>query len=60
MKGGMTNKEWLDSLTKEQMAALLTSGNIAKLNARARLVWLGTKHAKEDEVFTFDKKKVTK
>lgn len=56
----MTNKEWLNSLTKEQTAALLTSGNVAKLNARARLVWLGTKHAKEDEVFTFDKKKVTK
>lgn len=54
----MTNQEWLNSLTKEQLAALLTSGNIAKLNERARIVWLGTKHTKDDEVFTFGKKKV--
>ena len=56
----MTNEEWFESLTKEEKAELLTSGNIAKLNNRARVVWLGSKHTKEDEIFSFDKKKAVK
>lgn len=54
----MTNHEWLKSLTSEQLAAMFTSGNSRKLNQRAREVWLNTKHTKEDEIFSLDKKKV--
>lgn len=52
----MTNHEWLKGMTQEQLAALLTSGNVAKLNKRAREVWMGCRHTKEDEVFALDRK----
>lgn len=52
----MTNHEWLKGMTQDQLAALLTSGNVAKLNKRAREVWLGCCHTKEDEVFALDRK----
>lgn len=52
----MTNREWLQSLTQEQFAAMFGGGNARKLNQRAREVWLGAKHTKDDEVFTLEKK----
>ena len=52
----MTNREWLNGLPQEQFAAMFGSGNARKLNQRAREVWLGAKHTKEDEVFTLEKK----
>ncbi len=42
----MTNREWLNGLPQDAR----------KLNQRAREVWLGAKHTKDDEVFTLEKK----
>lgn len=52
----MTNREWLQNLSQEQFAAMFGGGNARKLNQRAREVWLGAKHTKEDEGFSFEKK----
>lgn len=52
----MTNREWMENLPQEQFAAMFGGGNARKLNQRAREVWLGAKHSKEDEVFSLEKK----